>query len=70
MKEYRKLTAKQVLAQLLQPQPTCVLFHVHPDADAIGSAFALAAFLRSVGSPAYCLCADEIPECLRSICRC
>jgi len=65
MKEYRKLTAEQVLAQLLQPQPTCVLFHVHPDADAIGSAFALAAFLRENGSPAYCLCADEIPERLR-----
>ena len=65
MTDYRKLTVEQVLEQLLQPQPTCILYHVHPDADAIGSAFALAAFLRSVGSPAYCLCSDEIPERLR-----
>ena len=65
MKAYRKLTEAEALELLLTPAPTCVLFHVHPDADAIGSAFALAAFLKSVGSPAYCLCADEIPERLR-----
>jgi len=65
MKDFRELDFEQVLEQLLIPRPTCVLFHVHPDADAIGSAFALAAFLRSVGSPAYCLCADEIPQRLR-----
>ena len=62
---YGKLTLTQVLERLLQPHPTCILLHAHPDADAIGSAFALAAFLQNAGSPAYCLCADEIPERLR-----
>ena len=41
---YRALTVKQTLAALLTPAPTCILFHVNPDADAVGSAFALAAF--------------------------
>ncbi|MBQ8356345.1 MAG: DHH family phosphoesterase [Clostridia bacterium] len=58
---YRNLSLEETLDRLLAPQPTCILFHVHPDADAIGSAFALAAFLESQGSPCYCLCADEIP---------
>lgn len=62
---YRSLTLQETLEQLLVPAPTCVVFHRSPDGDAIGSAFALAAFLREAGSPAYCLCADEIPERLR-----
>lgn len=61
-KEYRALTLKQTLSVLSTPAPTCILFHVHPDADAIGSAFALAAFLKAMGSTCYCLCADEVPE--------
>ena len=60
--EYRKLTVQEALERLLPPQPTCILFHTHPDADAIGSAFALAAFLEAQGSCCYCLCADEVPE--------
>lgn len=60
--EYRKLSLHEMLEQLLDPVPTCVVFHARPDGDAVGSAFALAAFLRQTGSPAYCLCADEIPE--------
>ena len=56
-----KLNVQQALERLLPPQPTCILFHIHPDADAVGSAFALAAFLTSQGSPCYCLCADEVP---------
>lgn len=39
-----------------------ILFHVHPDGDAIGSAFALRAFVEENGGRAYCVCADEIPE--------
>lgn len=59
---YRKLSLNEMLEQLLVPAPTCVVFHARPDGDAIGSAFALAAFLRATGSPSYCLCADEVPE--------
>ena len=60
--EYRELSEQQVLQLLSKPQPTLILFHVHPDGDAVGSAFALALWLKEMGSPAYCVCADEIPE--------
>ena len=62
---YRALTAEQTLELLSVPAHTCILFHVNPDADAICSAFGLAAFLESMGSRCYCLCAEEIPERLR-----
>ena len=60
--EYAALTEKEVLERLTTPVPTLILFHIHPDADAVGSAFALALWLKEQGSPAYCLCADEMPE--------
>lgn len=60
--EYKELTKEQVLQALSTPQPTLILFHVHPDGDAVGSAFALSLWLAEMGSPAYCVCADEIPE--------
>ena len=63
--DFRALTPREALKRLLVPQPTVILFHVNPDADAIGSAFSLAEFLIATGSPAYCLCADEIPTRLR-----
>lgn len=63
--DFRALTLREALKRLLVPQPTVILFHVNPDADAIGSAFSLAEFLIATGSPAYCLCADEIPTRLR-----
>lgn len=62
---YRTLTVEACLERLLTPAPTCILFHVNPDADAVGSAFALAAFLEAQGSPCYCVCASEIPERLQ-----
>ena len=61
----RAVTAHEVLALLKTPQPTCILFHARPDGDAVGSAFALAQWLSAMGSPAWCLCADEVPERLR-----
>lgn len=60
--EHKQLTGEQVLQALSVPQPTLILFHVHPDGDAVGSAFALKLWLAEMGSPAYCVCADEIPE--------
>ena len=63
--EYRTLTVAECLERLLAPAPTCILFHVNPDADAVGSAFALAAFLEAQGSPCYCVCANEVPERLQ-----
>ncbi len=62
-------TMQEVLRFFSIPVPTVILFHTHPDADAIGSAFAMRVWLEAMGSPAYCLCADEVPERLRFLMR-
>lgn len=62
---YRELDVHEAAYFLQIPAPTLILYHARPDADAIGSAFALALWLRAIGSPAYCVCADEIPARLR-----
>ncbi|MBE6604629.1 MAG: hypothetical protein E7639_02860 [Ruminococcaceae bacterium] len=63
--EYRARSLAEALDILRIKAPTLVAFHVRPDADAVGSAFALAMLLRALGSEAYCICSDEIPERLR-----
>ena len=42
-----------------------ILFHVHPDGDSVGSAFALRAFVESIGGRAWCVCADQLPDRLQ-----
>lgn len=44
-----------------------ILFHVNPDGDAAGSAFALRAFVEAKGGKAWCVCANEMPERLNFI---
>ena len=39
-----------------------ILFHVNPDGDAAGSAFALRHALVAMGKSAFCVCSCEIPE--------
>ncbi len=39
-----------------------ILFHVNPDGDAVGSAFALRHTLVSIGKRAWCISASEVPE--------
>ncbi len=63
--EYRDLSAAEIIATLSRPAPTLVLCHARPDADALGSAMALALWLVQKGSKARVVCADEIPERLR-----
>lgn len=63
--DFRPVTAAAVVEYLKKPYPTLILYHVRSDADAVGSAFALSLWLSSMGSPACCVCADEIPERLR-----
>ena len=65
MTDFRPVSESAVVDYLKQPYPTLILYHVRSDADAIGSAFALSLWLTSMGSPAYCVCADEIPARLR-----
>ena len=52
-------------AELLTPANTLILFHRNPDADAIGSAFALRRVMEELGSRSYCVCCDEVPAHLR-----
>ncbi len=60
--DFRALPVSEAAAILVKRAPTLVLFHKRPDGDAVGSAFALRALLEALGSPAYCVCADEVPE--------
>ena len=61
----QNVSAHEIARRLSEPKHTLVLFHVRPDADAIGSAFALRGCLTAMGSRAFCVCADEIPDRLR-----
>lgn len=65
MADYKVLSFEDVLAALETPADTLVLFHRNPDADAVGSAFALRQILVALGSRAFCVCQDEIPARLR-----
>lgn len=60
--EYRALVADEVADALCQSKSVLILFHVHPDGDATGSAFALRAMIQAVGGRAWCVCADELPD--------
>ena len=66
----REYACKSVndVADILYGCNSClILFHVNPDGDATGSAFALKAMLESMGKEAFCLCAHALPERLQFI---
>ena len=65
MANARAMTLKEVAARLKCCPKALILFHTRPDADAVGSAFALRLALEALGGAAYCVCADEIPQRLR-----
>ena len=60
--DYRALTPDNAAVLLCENKNLLILFHVHPDGDAIGSAFALKAFVERFGGRAWCVCADELPD--------
>ena len=62
---YQKLTLTEAAARLPAGLPTLILFHRHPDGDAIGAGFGLQLILEAMGCTARCVCEDEIPERLR-----
>ena len=68
MNVYRPLDRETLLSRLQEPGDTLILFHRNPDADAIGSAFALKELLSALGSRAWCVCGQEIPANLRFLC--
>lgn len=54
-------TFEEILPLIEEPKDTLILFHRAPDADAVGSAFALRQVLEELGSRAWCVCTDEVP---------
>ncbi len=58
MSEY--ISFDSILPKLETVQDTLVLFHRAPDADAVGSAYAMKKILEALGSRAYCVCACEV----------
>ena len=62
---YRRLGLTETAAALPAGETVLILLHRHPDGDAIGAGFALKLLLEAMGSTAYCICEDEIPERLR-----
>ncbi|MBO5511316.1 MAG: bifunctional oligoribonuclease/PAP phosphatase NrnA [Clostridia bacterium] len=62
---YQKLTLTETAARLPAGLPTLILFHRHPDGDAVGAGFGLKLILEAMGCTVCCVCEDEIPERLR-----
>ena len=56
------LSQDDVAKRLLSAKSVLILFHINPDGDAIGSAFALRHALTALGKRAWCISASEIPE--------
>ena len=62
MREYKQLKLDEVCDLLAERKDTLIIFHVRPDADAIGAAFALKLVLEAMGAKALCTCESEIPS--------
>ncbi len=60
--DFRKLSFAEVCSELAKPKNTLILFHVRPDGDAVGSAFALKLLLEAAGGRAWCMCQNEVPQ--------
>lgn len=61
----KPITFEELTERLAEPTDTLILFHRNPDADAVGSAFALRQVLCDLGARAFCVCEGEIPARLR-----
>ena len=62
MNQYNKLSLDEVVSLLEEKSKFLIIFHISPDGDATGSAFALKRMLEEIGKEAYCLCAQAVPE--------
>lgn len=59
---FKELSFEALCEKLCEDKNTLILFHSRPDADAVGSAFALRELLCAMGINAICTCSDEVPE--------
>ena len=62
MRQYREYQLDDVCRLLSDRKNTLILFHVRPDADAIGASFALTLVLEAMGTNVLCACENEIPS--------
>ena len=65
MRSFQTLDMQTLCGRVCEHKKTLIVYHVRPDADAIGSAFALRELLRLLNIPAVCACADEVPDRLQ-----
>ncbi len=63
--EFRPVSFAEAADVICNNKKILILFHVHPDGDSVGSAFALRAFVESFGGRAWCVCADQLPDRLQ-----
>lgn len=61
MADFAALTFEELISRISEPKNTLILFHRNPDADAVGSAYALKKILADLGSRAWCVCGEELP---------
>ena len=62
MHEYKQYQLDDICRLLIEKRNTLILFHVRPDADAIGASFAMKLVLESMGMNVICACENEIPS--------
>ena len=62
IEQFKALTLESIAKEIKKPKKTLIVFHARPDADAVGSAFALRELLRVMNVPVYCVCSDEMPD--------
>ena len=58
------ITVMGICKMLQQKNNFLVFMHENPDADAVGSCFALVYTLRKLGKTAYPVCCDKVPSSL------
>ena len=68
MTDFRTFTMRELCEKLCERKPTLIVYHARPDADAIGSAFALREILEAMEIPVICACVNETPERLLFLC--
>ena len=67
--DFPSLTVDDAARILTGADRVLICIHRNPDGDAVGSGFALAQLLRTMGKEARVVCADEIPHRLRFLLR-
>ena len=67
--KYRSLGLSDAARMLYEKDNVLIIFHINPDGDATGSAFALRWALESLGKRAFCVCAASVPDRLQFVCK-